>query len=72
MNTLKQTAQHIYHGDIDANPLITQKRNSCQYCGYQDICGNLQQQPCRSVTGSASEAKEQMLEILRQMEEEES
>ena len=71
METLKQTAQRIYQGDIAANPLILPKKNTCQYCMYQDICGNLQQQPCRMMEGQAGERKEQMLKKLQELEEEE-
>lgn len=72
METLKQTAQQIYQGDIAANPLILQKKNTCQYCMYQDICGNLQQQPCRIMEGQAGDRKEQLLKKLQELEEEET
>ncbi len=72
METLKQTAQRIYQGEIAANPLILQKQNVCQYCIYQDICGNLQQQPCRTMEGQPGERKEQMLKKLQELEEEET
>lgn len=71
METLRQTAQRIYQGDIAANPLILPKKNTCEYCMYQDICGNLQQQPCRMMEGQAGERKEQMLKKLQELEEEE-
>lgn len=65
METLKQTAQQIYQGDIAANPLILPKKTVCKYCNYQDICGNLQQQPCRTTEPDAQEA---MLELLKTWE----
>jgi len=68
METLKQTAQQIYQGDIAANPLILPKKTVCKYCNYQDICGNLQQQPCRTTEPDAQEA---MLEQLKTWEESE-
>ena len=68
METLKQTAQQIYQGEIAANPLILPKKTVCKYCNYQDICGNLQQQPCRTTEPDAQEA---MLEQLKTWEESE-
>lgn len=70
MNTLLHTAERIYAGDIAANPLIASQKDACQYCDYQDICGNLHQQPCRKITARADDLKKEMLAELERIEQE--
>ena len=50
------------------NMAVFPKKTVCKYCNYQDICGNLQQQPCRTTEPDAQEA---MLEQLKTWEESE-
>ena len=38
-----ETAQTMYNGNFEVNPLIYDEYNSCKYCSYINICGNVNQ-----------------------------
>ncbi|HHX57030.1 MAG TPA: hypothetical protein GX710_03340 [Clostridiales bacterium] len=38
---LLEMAEGLYDGDISANPLVDGSKNSCDYCDYWDVCGNV-------------------------------
>ena len=37
---IRETAENMHNGDINAVPLRLNKKLSCGYCGYSNICGN--------------------------------
>ena len=38
--SLREAAESMYSGDINADPLIEGKKLPCTYCAYSNICGN--------------------------------
>ncbi len=67
-DTLINTADNIYSGEIDANPLAMTGRDPCSYCIYDGVCGVNSTMRCRSVL-SSSKATKAMIEILENFEE---
>lgn len=66
MDILQETADEIYDGQIDASPFSFDTVQSCQYCVYQNICGNVNQVHERHENGTATQAAKLMLEKLDQ------
>lgn len=46
---LLEMAEGLYSGDISANPLVGASKNSCDFCDYWDICGNVPNVRCREM-----------------------
>lgn len=69
-NVLRQTADQIYDGVIDANPLSISDRDECAFCAYANICGNSDHRHGRCASGTQSVRERQMLQLLEQEGEE--
>lgn len=70
LQKLIDTAEHIYHGDIDANPLELQMHTPCTYCTYANICGNQAQYHGRFAGGTRASREKEMMELLDAAEQE--
>lgn len=63
-NQLKQTADQIYRGSIDAYPLSLQDYDGCAFCAYANICGNADHCHARHTEGTQIARERQMLQLL--------
>lgn len=68
LHQLIDTAERIYHGDIDAFPLQLQLYNPCTYCSYANICGNGERDHRQIVRGTQASREKRMMEILDSLE----
>lgn len=58
---LKQLAQKLYAGEIEADPLVMSSFNPCSSCDYWSVCGNI---PCTKFREVSENAYDEMMEII--------
>lgn len=63
---IKETAEKIIGGEIDAIPTGTEKYLPCDNCDYWSICGNYKTNQAKIIS---SDDKEKLLEILNETKE---
>jgi len=76
LDALQSTAEQIYAGNIDANPIVMEeeivenmgeeKGSHCSNCDYSSICGNHDHVHCRLVVEKENEREEHFLQLLEQ------
>ncbi len=64
MEMFCNTADSIYSGNIDAQPLILGKQDNCAHCDYANICGNSNHMRARCVDEPEREREAIILELL--------
>lgn len=69
--TLIQTAERIYSGEIDANPLQLTDHDGCTFCQFSNICGNIDHRHSRCGNGTQRTREKLLLEKLQEIEQEE-
>lgn len=67
---LVQMGENVYAGVIDATPLVMQMYDPCSYCIYQNICGNLTQQHCRTDGRTQKQREKKLMETLEELAKE--
>lgn len=65
-NKIKEVAEKIIKGDIDAIPTGTENYLPCDNCDYWSVCGNYKTYKAKIIT---SADKEKLLEIINQTKE---
>lgn len=61
---LVETADNIYSGKTNAEPLILGKRDSCAFCTFQNLCGNAGNERCRKPELSLADLDKQVMDEI--------
>ncbi len=63
-----ETAEKIYKGEVEADPLFISGRDACAFCSYKGICGNGDKHQSRIVTDKADDMKKQLMDELSEVD----